>query len=389
MNSEVPNNSAKQILISAGGTGGHMFPAEALARDLIGRGYRVALATDSRGKKYEPFADGIPMYVLKSGAMKSGIFSKIQTALSLGVGILQARKLVDKLNPSVVVGFGGYPSYPAIYAAQRKNIPTIIHESNAVLGKANGYLAPKADRIAVAWPNIVGLDESDSVRVVITGNPVRPDIAALYNKPYPALDQDGVLRIFIMGGSLGAKVFSDIIPKMVDNLSAAHKARLEIVQQCREENIEDVRKAYKEAGVKAELVTFFDDVAAQLEKCHLFIGRSGASTVSEVVTAGRPAIFVPYPHHKDQQQKRNADAIFDAGGAWVMTQDGFTVEALLARIETFLQSPEALFNAAENARTCGKPDAARRLGNVVTAIASGWDKNANKTFDLTQGREDY
>lgn len=379
------NAEAKQILISAGGTGGHMFPAEALARDLIGRGYRVALATDIRGKKYEPFADGIPIHVLKSGAVKSGIFSKINTLLALGIGTLQARKLVDKIKPAVVIGFGGYPSFPAVYAAQKKHIPTIIHEQNAVLGKANAVLAPKADRIAVAWPNITGLSESDSVRAVITGNPVRPDIAALYNKPYPTLDQDGVLRIFVMGGSQGASIFGEIIPKMVDNLSSAHKARLEIVQQCREENIEAVRQAYKDAGVKAELDTFIKDVPHQLEKCHLFIGRSGASTVSEVATAGRPAIFVPYPHHKDQQQKRNADAVFDVGGAWVMTQDGFTVEALLARIETFLQSPEALFNAAENARTVGKPDAARKLGNVVTALASGWDKSANKTFDLTQG----
>ena len=310
---------AKQILISAGGTGGHMFPAEALARDLIGRGYRVALATDIRGKKYEPFADGIPVYVLKSGAMKAGIFSKLQSALALGVGMMQAKKLVDKLKPAVVVGFGGYPSFPAVQAAQKKNVPTIIHESNAVMGKANGYLAPKADRIAVAWSKITGLDESDSVRTVVTGNPVRPEIAALYNKPYPALEQDGALRIFVMGGSQGASVFGEILPKMVENLSAAHKARLEIVQQCRDEDIEQVRKAYKEAGVKSELVTFFDNVGQQLEKCHLFIGRSGASTVSEVVTAGRPAIFVPYPHHKDQQQKRNADAVFDAGGAWVMT----------------------------------------------------------------------
>ncbi len=381
------NAEAKQILISAGGTGGHMFPAEALARDLIDRGYRVALATDMRGKKYEPFADGIPVYVLKSGAMKSGLLGKIKSVMALGVGVLQARKLVDKLKPAVVVGFGGYPSFPALHAAQKKNIPTIIHEANAVLGRANVYLAPKADRIAVAWPNISGLDESDSVRTIITGNPVRPDIAALYNKPYPVLEQEGVLRIFVMGGSLGASVFGDVLPKMVDNLSAAHKARLKIIQQCRTENIDEVKKAYKEAGVDAELKTFFDDVPEQLEKCHLFIGRSGASTVSEVATAGRPAIFVPYPHHKDQQQKRNADAIFDVGGAWVMTQDGFTVEALLARIETFLQSPESLFNAAENARTCGKPDAARKLGNVVTALASGWDKQENKTFDLTQGRD--
>ena len=378
---------AKQILISAGGTGGHMFPAESLARDLIGRGYRVALATDVRGKKYEPFADGIPVYVLKSGASKPGFFSKFKTVFSLGIGVLQARKLIDKLKPEVVVGFGGYPSFPAVQAAQKKHIPTVIHESNAVLGKANHYLAPKADRIAIAWPKIEGMKESDSVRTVVTGNPVRPDIAALYNKPYPSLDQDGVLRIFVMGGSQGANVFGEVIPAMVDNLSDAHKQRLEIVQQCREENIETVRKAYQEAGVKAELHTFINNVSEQLEKCHLFIGRSGASTVSEVVTAGRPAIFVPYPYHKDQQQKRNADAVFDAGGAWVMTQDGFTVEALLARVENFLQSPEALFNAAENARTCGKPDAARKLGNVVTALASGWNKSENKTFDLTQGRD--
>lgn len=377
---------AKQILISAGGTGGHMFPAEALARDLIGRGYRVALATDVRGKKYEPFADGVPVYVLKSGAMKSGLLSKIKTVLSLGLGYLQARKLIDRLKPAVVIGFGGYPSFPAVYAAQKKNIPTIIHEQNAILGKANAYLAPKADRIALSWNNVESIDESDAVRCVITGNPVRPDIAGLYNKPYPALEQDGVLKILVLGGSQGASIFGEIIPEVVKQLSAAHKARLEIVQQCIKDDVERVRQIYDEAGVKAFVEPFFKDVAQKLEDCHLVIARSGAGTVCEVTTAGRPAIFVPYPWHKDQQQKRNADAVFDAGGAWVMTQDGFTVEALLARIETFMQNPEALFNAAENSRSCGKPDAARKLGNLVTALASGWDKNANKTFDLTQGR---
>ena len=382
------NAEAKQILISAGGTGGHMFPAEALARDLIGRGFRVALATDIRGKKYEPFADGIPVYILKSGTIKSGIWSKIKTVLSLGVGCLQAHKLVHRLNPAVVIGFGGYPSFPAVYAAQKKNIPTIIHEQNAILGRANAYLAPKADRIALAWQNIEGMNESDAVRSVVTGNPVRPDIAGLYNKPYPAITQDGPLRILVMGGSQGASVFSEVLPAMVDNLSVAHKARLEIVQQCREEDLEKVRDAYAAAGVKAQLATFFDNVAGHLGNSHLVIARSGAGTVSEVTTAGRPALFVPYPHHKDQQQKRNADAVFDAGGAWVMTQDGFTIDALLARIETFLQNPEALFNAAENARSCGTPDAARKLGNLVTALASGWDKSANKTFDLTQGRDE-
>ncbi len=379
------NGEAKHILITAGGTGGHMFPAEALAEDLLDRGFKVSLATDARGKKYK-FADGVPTYVLKSGAMKSGFLSKIKTAGALFFGFMQAKKLVDKIKPSVVVGFGGYPSFPAMYAGQKKNIPTILHEQNAVLGKANSYLAPKTDRIALSWNDVSGMDDSDSVRSVITGNPVRPDIAALYNKAYPSLEQDGPLRIFVMGGSLGAHVFSEVLPVALSSLSADHRARLEIVQQCREEDIEDVRKAYEASDIDAELKVFFDDVADQLESCHLVIARSGAGTVAEVTTAGRPAIFVPYPHHADQQQKRNADAVADAGGAWVMTQNGFTTEAVLARVETFLQNPETLFRAAENARSCGRPDAARKLGNLVTALASGWDKADQKPFDLTQGR---
>lgn len=365
----------KLILLSAGGTGGHMFPAEALAQDLISRGYRVALATDTRGKKFEPFAGGIPTHVLKSGALGAGIVHKIKSAASLGMGYFQARKLLSDLKPAVVVGFGGYPSVPAVYAAQSMKIPTVIHEQNAVLGKANVFLAPKADRIAVAWAHVEGLDSSDESRAIVTGNPVRPDISGLYNKPYPTIERDGIMRIFVTGGSLGASVFGDIVPAALASLPPHHRARLEIVQQCLEMDIERVKSIYDEAKIKADLRPFFKDMALQFEKCHLVIARSGAGTVSEVTTAGRPAIFVPYPHHADQQQKRNADAVADAGGAWVMTQNGFTPEALLARLETFLQNPETLFRAAENARSCGRPDAARKLGNIVMALASGWDKH--------------
>ncbi|MCB1530971.1 MAG: undecaprenyldiphospho-muramoylpentapeptide beta-N-acetylglucosaminyltransferase [Rhodospirillales bacterium] len=382
------STQSKLILLSAGGTGGHMFPADALARDLISRGYRVALASDSRGKKYEPFAGGVPLYTLKSGGIGSGVLSKIKSVLALGVGYLQARRLMERLHPAVVVGFGGYPSYPAVYAAQKKKIPTIIHEQNAVIGKANEWLAPQADRIALGLPDIEGLEDSDLVRSVVTGNPVRPEIAALYNQPYPAIEQDGPLHIFVMGGSQGASVFSEVLPEAFSKLPDAYKARLNIVQQCREEDIEAARRVYEQAGIKARLETFFTNVAEELSAAHLVIARSGAGTVAEVTTAGRPAIFVPYPHHKDQQQKRNADAVAESGGAWVMSQNGFTAEALLARIETFLQNPQILFQAAEGARTCGRPDAARKLGNLVTALASGWDKEASKPFDLTQGRHD-
>lgn len=374
-------NTEKLILLSAGGTGGHMFPAAALAQDLRSRGFRVELVTDPRGKRFtESFGD-IPITVIQAGTLGSGLLGKVSGVAGVAMGIIQSMQILGRLKPAVVVGFGGYPSFPAVYAAQRKKIPTIIHEQNAILGRANAALAPRADRIALSMSHIHGLDEADVPRATVTGNPIREEIAALYSKPYPTMQADGVLRILIMGGSLGAHVFSDVVPKAFAKLSAAHRARLEVVQQCRPDDLESVRAIYEQAGIKAELHNFISNVPQQLAQCHLVIARSGASTVAEVTTSGRPAIFVPYPHHEDQQQKINADTVADAGGAWVMTQSGFTEEAVLARVETFLQNPETLFRAAENARSMGRPDAARRLGNLVTAIASGWDKNTGKTAE--------
>ena len=365
------SENSKLIILSAGGTGGHMTPAQALGHDLLSRGYRVEVITDKRGMKYKPMFDGMPMHLIRSGTLGAGAMGKFRGVANLGLGYFQAAKIIRKLKPAVVVGFGGYPSAPGVYAAQRGNVPTVIHEQNAILGKANEMLARRATRIALSLPLIAGLeDERD--RVVITGNPVRPDIAALYARPYPNIAENGTLRIFVVGGSLGASVFSKIVPEALGRLPSSYRARLQIIQQCREEDLESVQKAYAALDIKAELATFYNDVAAQLEAAHLIISRSGASTVAEVTAAGRPAIFVPYPHHKDQQQKMNAEAVADAGGAWVMTESGFTSEALLARIETFLQNPHVLFRAAEKASSCGKPDAAKKLGNLVTALASGW-----------------
>lgn len=349
-----------------------MTPAQALGHDLLSRGFRVEVVTDQRGTKFESMFAGMKMHVVPSGTVGAGIWGKVKGLTSLGVGMLKGYALIRKLKPALVVGFGGYPSVPGVYAAQRLKIPTIIHEQNAVIGRANAFLAPRANRIAVSWPEIQGLDEAEKSRSVVTGNPVRAEIASLFTQPYPNISRDGTIRIFIMGGSLGAKVFSHIVPLALGALSLEYRTRLQIVQQCRQEQLEDTRDAYRFAGIKAELATFFENVAGELAKAHLVIARSGASTVAEVAVAGRPAIFVPYPHHKDQQQKVNADAIADAGGAWTMTEDGFTAEALLARIETFLQNPAILFHAAEKARSCGKPDAARVLGNLVTEMVSGW-----------------
>ena len=371
----------KLILLSAGGTGGHMFPASALAKDLLSRGFRVELVTDARGKKFTGDFGDLPITVIQAATLGSGVIGKISGIAGLALGITQAYGLLKRVKPTVVVGFGGYPSFPAVFAAQRKKIPTIIHEQNAILGRANSMLAGKSDRIALSMSHIHGLEGADVSRATVTGNPIRDQIAALYSKPYPTVQPDGIIRILIMGGSLGAHVFSDIVPRALAKLSPEHRARLEIVQQARADDIETVREAYDKAGIKAELAVFITDVPEQLAKAHLVIARSGASTVAEVTTAGRPAIFVPYPHHQDHQQKINADAVADVGGAWVMTQNGFTEEAVLARIETFLQNPESLFRAAENARSIGRPDAARRLGNLVTAIASGWDKNTGKTAE--------
>ena len=359
------------ILLSCGGTGGHMTPALALARDLTARGYVVEAITDIRGARFQSLFQGMPMHVIRSGTAGPGLTGKLKGVASLLIGIGQAFRLLLKRRPAIVVGFGGYPSVPGVLAAQFLRIPTIIHEQNAVIGWANAILARCAARIAVSLPATQGLDEQELKRTTVTGNPVRPEIAALSNRPYIAPEEGGTLSLFIMGGSLGAKVFSTVIPQALAMLPPEHRARLSIIQQARAEDIALAENLYAETGIKPVLKSFFDDVPEQLAAAHLIIARAGASTVAEIATAGRPAIFVPYPHHKDQQQKMNADAIADAGGAWVMTESGFTPDALLARIETFLQNPSILSRAAEKARACGKPDAARKLGDVVVELLSG------------------
>jgi UDP-N-acetylglucosamine--N-acetylmuramyl-(pentapeptide) pyrophosphoryl-undecaprenol N-acetylglucosamine transferase len=380
-------NKSMLILLSAGGTGGHMYPAAALSRDLISRGYAVQLVTDVRGAKFKHIFGDIPVHVINAGTLGAGLAGKVRGMSKLGLGIMQARRLLKRERPALVVGFGGYPSVPAVYAAQQRGIPTVIHEQNAILGRANVFLAPRADRIALSIPHVEGISDSDATRAVVTGNPVREEIAALCTRPYPILQPDGPFKLFVMGGSLGAHVFAEVVPKALARLPIAHRNRLEVVQQCRAEDLDDVRAAYARSGINTRLEAFFNDVPDILSQSHLVICRSGASTVAEIAAAGRPAIFVPAPYHADQQQKINADAIADAGGAWVMTQNGFTEEALLARVETFMQSPQTLFRAAEAARSCGRPDAARRLGNLVTALASGWDREEKTAVDLSYMRD--
>lgn len=369
-------DKATRILLSSGGTGGHVFPALALADDLMSRGFDVHLATDKRGESYidSNKQKGLSYTVLPSGTLGAGLKAKITGVMNMVFGFWKARKLIKGYAPQVVVGFGGYPSVPAVLAAQKMKIPTILHEQNAIVGKANLYLAPKAERIALSLPGGKGLEDVDSVRAIETGNPVRKEIADLYTKPYPTLQRDGDLNLLVFGGSQGASIFSENVPKAIELLSENYRKRICVIQQCRtKEEVKETEEFYEKLGVEAQCETFFKDMPELLAQAHLVIARSGASTVAELATAGRPAIFVPYPYHADQQQMRNAEAVAAMGGAWVMPEEGFTPETLRTRLETFLQNPETLFKAAEAARNAAKPDAARKLGNIVTALALGWN----------------
>ncbi|MCK5658635.1 MAG: undecaprenyldiphospho-muramoylpentapeptide beta-N-acetylglucosaminyltransferase [Alphaproteobacteria bacterium] len=353
----------KTIVLAAGGTGGHLYPAEALAQELLNRGYRIIIITDKRGQAFRKLGEEVQIECVRAATLKPGIISKISAVVNMGIGILQAAVLLVKYKPKVIVGFGGYPSFPTVFAGQRMYIPTLLHEQNAILGKANLWLAGSAGAIAASLPETLGIKPANQGKVVVTGNPVRAGICAVRDIPYPVFAE--TFEIFITGGSQAAKVFSDIVPEAVCRLSEDLKNRLHIVQQCRESDIISTKEKYKLAGVKAEIKAFFDDMPDRLSACHLFIGRSGASTVAEIAVAGRPAIFVPYPGHADQQQKHNANLIAGKNGGWVMMQDQFTAEKLADRIEHLAKNPSILENAAQAAKSCGQPEAVINLADLV------------------------
>lgn len=351
------------IVLAAGGTGGHLFPAEALAQELLARGHRVAIITDKRGHAFKSLGDRVEIHTVRAATLKPGIVAKIKAVADMGIGILQSFLLLRKFRPAVIVGFGGYPSFPGVFAGQLLKIPTILHEQNAVLGKANVWLADKAAKIATSLPGTTGVAAANQNKVVTTGNPVREGIIAVRDSNYDAPQTD--LRLFITGGSQAAKVFSDVIPDAVQKLPHDMQQRLFVVHQCREDAIADTERRYRAAGIRNEIKSFFSDMPERLKTCHLFIGRAGASTVAEIATVGRPAIFVPYPGHQDMQQKRNAETISDKGGAWVMMQDTFTAAALADKLLEFMKNPEVLARAAAAAKSCGQPDAAKRLADLV------------------------
>jgi UDP-N-acetylglucosamine--N-acetylmuramyl-(pentapeptide) pyrophosphoryl-undecaprenol N-acetylglucosamine transferase len=358
----------KPIVIAAGGTGGHFFPAEALAAALIARGYRIVLMTDARsGGLNSPVFAQREHYVLRgAGIAGRGIVRAGKAVFALAGGVLQARNILARLNAGAVVGFGGYPSVAPIMAARMVgNRPAIIlHEQNAVLGRANRFLSRRADRLALSFAGTERVP--DGVATEVTGNPVRPAVAALAASGYVAPTDR--IRLLVLGGSLGARVFSDVVPDALRQLPDALRARLVVTQQCRAEDVDRVRETYAVAGIPADLATFFPNVAERLRDAHLVIARAGASTVAELALAGRPSILVPLPGAIDDHQSANARGLAEAGGAWVMPQPSFTPDALADRLASLLPDVAALAGAAEAARFVAHTDAAAKLADMVEAL---------------------
>jgi UDP-N-acetylglucosamine--N-acetylmuramyl-(pentapeptide) pyrophosphoryl-undecaprenol N-acetylglucosamine transferase len=353
------------IVIAAGGTGGHFFPAEALASELLARGRRIALMTDARsgGLHSEVFA-GHGQYVIRgAGIAGRGAIRAAQAAAAIGAGTLQARAILADIRAAAVVGFGGYPSVaPALAARVMRHRPAVIlHEQNAVLGRANRFLARHADALALSFAETTRVPETAAT--VVTGNPVRPAIGAVAETAYrPPGD---TVSLLVLGGSLGARVFSDVVPPALAALPDHLRARLAVVQQCRAEDLDRVRTAYAGAGIAAELAAFFPDIAARLARAHLVIARAGASTVAELAVAGRPSILVPLPRAIDDHQSANARALSDARGASVIAQPDFTPATLAEHVTLLLDAPDMLAHAALASRHAARPDAAARLADLV------------------------
>ena len=355
-------------MVAAGGTGGHLFPAEALARALAERGWRIVLATDARGAQ---FADQFPAeerLALEAATFKlSDPVGVVRGLLRIEAGVRQARSAFQRLNPAVVVGFGGYPSLPALLAAKGLHLPRLIHEQNAVLGRVNRFLSPRVQAVACAFPT---LEKAPArLKPVVVGNPVRPEIRALYGEPYtPPGD---TIRVLVTGGSQGARILSEVVPAAICRLPEALRLRLRIEQQARPDAIETARRTYLQCGVEAEVAPFFRDMAGRLARAALVIGRAGASTVCELACAGRPAVLVPFAAAMDDHQTLNARLLGDAGAAAVVAEEHFTAAKLAEVLEALLTTPHVLERMAGAAHGVARPDAAERLADLVESTAAG------------------
>jgi len=358
--------SGLRVLLAAGGTGGHLFPAEALATVLKSRGAEVHLVSDDRAAAYaESFP--APLHQVTSGTVTGkGLLGRFIGALKLAKGTKECLSLIDRLKPDVVVGFGGYPTVPPLYAATMRKVPTIIHEQNGVMGRANRYLASRVTRIATGFPL---RDDAHAAKASVVGNPVRPPVLAAAAVPFRPLVPGDRFSLLVFGGSQGARVMSDVVPAALALLSHAERERISLVQQARGEDLTRVMQAYSDLGMAVDAQPFFKDMPARIAAAHLVVCRSGASTVAELSVIGRPSILVPLPGSLDQDQAANAAVLADAGGAVLQQQDGFTPDWLATTLREVMAEPQRLAAMAAAARSVAVPDASERLADLVFATA--------------------
>jgi UDP-N-acetylglucosamine--N-acetylmuramyl-(pentapeptide) pyrophosphoryl-undecaprenol N-acetylglucosamine transferase len=364
------NTIAPLILLAAGGTGGHLFPAEALGVELMKRNLRVRLVTDSRAVRYSGLFSKDMIDVVRSETMRGrSPWQIVRTAIMLASGTAMALNLIRRLRPAAVVGFGGYPTVPPLLAARVWRIPSIIHDANAVLGRANRFLSRYANAIATSLPGVLDRDSALRQKTTMVGTPMRPAILAAASTPYTPPAPTGPFRLLVIGGSQGARVMSDVVPLAIERLDPSLWKRLVLTQQVRDEDMTRVRAVYDRLEIQAQLAPFFTDLPARLAANHLVVSRSGAGTVAELAAIGRPAILVPLPGSIDQDQFANAGVLVEAGGGLRIAQTDFTPDRLAAEIAAFAAEPARLVSMAGAARAAGRLDAAQRLADLVVKVA--------------------
>ena len=360
------------IAIAAGGTGGHVFPALALGSELSRRGYAPVLLTDARGSRLlhgNLPPDWRPQQIVCLPAAtpygKRGITKHLRAAAAILAGTVASWRTLKRLRAQAAVGFGGYPSFAPLVAARLRNIPVCVHEQNAVLGRANRMLAPLSRAIAFALPPSGYMRWS---HYVVTGTPVRAEALAAAATPYRASEPQEAFRLLVFGGSQGARVLSETLPQALALLPEPLLRRLRITQQCRQEDIAALDRRYADAGIAHETAAFFADLPRRMSAAHLVLARSGASTLAELAVIGRPSILLPLPHSLDSDQEKNAAALAQAGGAWMLQETANLPQELVQLLQTAMQQPQQLQQLAAAAKAFGRPDAVSRLADLVQSL---------------------
>lgn len=362
----------QSVLLAAGGTAGHLFPAYALAEELGARGLVVDLATDMRGDRYGGGFPARTVYQIPSATVRGkSPIALAKTATALTRGIASAYRILGKVKPSAVIGFGGYPTFPPLMAARMRRIPTAVHEQNAVLGRANKMLAGRVDYVATTFADTKFLEGEAKRKVRVTGNPVRGAVKQAAQIPFPDLSNETPFQIVVFGGSQGARFLSDAVPEALASLTPDLLTRLRVVQQAREEDVERVQAAYKAAGITAEVAPFFGDLPERIAKAHLVMSRAGASTVAELAVIGRPAILVPLPGSLDNDQLENARQLAESGAAWCIEQKDLSPDRIAKQVTGLANQPSTLVAAHEAAKSMGNQDAVGALADLVQEMVRG------------------